>query len=327
MVYILPGCPPAVLDAYSTVPLHLSTRNTVHHDFDVGSFARFRDPQVVLSIHDRPDFHSLPHIEIRQRLDAEGHEDGFVLIDDHTEQSHAIWWVAETEESNDWTRRMIEDEHVPPITYPDEPFTLWHIHILTQDLPAQWILWNILGDPIALPADIQQLISPYDPHDPQNPPFTMGWNFSAGDGQEREFLPSPLIVADPGEYDWSDDPDLIKPFERGWHAQYVVRLTQEAATEAGLISQWWPPYPGSKPGPEQSVKFSQTYDWDSPVWAPNGLRLRNATRVGTVARHSAGFSKVCRRPELFNMSSILRGLHRGGDGHNMVVPHARLSTS
>ena len=103
---------------------------------------------------------------------------------------------------------------------------------------------------------------------------------------------------------------------------WVVRLTQEAATEAGLLAKWWPWF-GEEPGTED-IKFQQDYDWDSPKWtwdglgAGNGTRAarikRMGTRAGSAERMAAGLWKYCQKAEVFNVSSKLPGLQRGSPG-------------
>ncbi|KAI4098855.1 MAG: hypothetical protein LQ339_006259 [Xanthoria mediterranea] len=90
MVIFTPPCAPAVLNAYSTVPLLPEVRTSVLHDYNIGSFARFHQPESVISIHDRPDFHGLSHLEIRIRLDSEDKKEEFAIIDKNTAESHAL---------------------------------------------------------------------------------------------------------------------------------------------------------------------------------------------------------------------------------------------
>ncbi|KAI4222340.1 MAG: hypothetical protein L6R36_006225 [Xanthoria steineri] len=91
MVIFTPPCAPIVLNAYSTVPLLPELRTSVLHDYNIGSFARFHQPESVISIHDRPDFHGLSHLEIRIRLDSENKKDKLAIIDETTAESHALY--------------------------------------------------------------------------------------------------------------------------------------------------------------------------------------------------------------------------------------------
>ncbi|CAO1598075.1 hypothetical protein XANCAGTX0491_001848 [Xanthoria calcicola] len=125
VVFFQEWCPPWVLYAYSTVALTPNLLSLVQHDFNVGTFAQFGDPSEVVRINHRTDFHDMSHLAIRQSLDAENFTDPFILIDEHTAQSHAIWWATTTEDSEDLTARWY-----PPVTHPGENFTLWQSHIL-----------------------------------------------------------------------------------------------------------------------------------------------------------------------------------------------------
>lgn len=233
MVAFPPACLPTPLAAYPNAPLASTVHTAVVHDFNVGSFARFRDPGEVLEIHDRPEFHGLSHLEMRLRLDAERQEDGFVVIDEETAALRAVWWITPTEES-EYINKDMTEAHDPPVSYPGEAFPLWKVHILTQDLPIQWANWDIGNtDPVE---DIHD-ISPYDPHDPQNPPYTLGLDFSKKD-DAKGFYIGPYVTAAPGEWEWSDDPALRRRV--GQELKAVVRLREEAAKEAGLIPDWYP---------------------------------------------------------------------------------------
>lgn len=96
MVVFPPHCVPRVLNAYPNVPIDNSVRTAITHDYNVGSFARFQNPTSVITIHERPDFYSLSHLEIRQRLDAENQRSEIVIIDQDTAANHAVWFVLPT---------------------------------------------------------------------------------------------------------------------------------------------------------------------------------------------------------------------------------------
>ena len=292
MVIFTPSCPPANLSAYASVPLETSLRAAVLQDFNDGSFARFykdTSQATVLTIYDRPDFQQLTNLEIRQRLDEEGVKDAFALINEQTASSHAVWWVTETEESNYWTQQYTEVVKVPPISYPDEPFVLWQVHLLTQDLPLSWVNWDIAN------TDITDEISntfPYDPHDPQEPPFTLDVNFTEKVAADM-FLPDAYVEATFDEIIWTDDPEPRKRFLP--QPPSVVRLTEAAAQEAGLISRW-APWLRAEPKPGDQIKLQQGYDWYSPRWAPEDRKDSKPEFVKSVS---------CHTPDIANISSIV----------------------
>lgn len=166
MVVFPPPCIPRVVDAYPNVPVSPSVLTSIIHDYNVGSFARFQNPTSVISIHDRPDFHSLSHLEIRQRLDAEGHYGDIAIIDSDTATNHAVWYALSTAASEHCTEGQLPKE------YPGE-FTLWKVHIMTQHLPLEYDFLNGAGKHIW-----EDLPEPYDPHDPQIPPYSFGRDYS-----------------------------------------------------------------------------------------------------------------------------------------------------
>ena len=309
MVVLPPSCPPTELRAYATTPLDSVTRASVQKDFDTGAFARFRDPSVALTIYDEPTFYNLSHLRIRETLDTRNFTEAFAVIDGNAASSHALWWVTTTEESLYWTDIYTEEAHSPPVSYPGEAFVLWQLHVLTQDLPLQWINWDV-GN-IDVPEDIGDTF-PYDSHAPQEPPYTLGLNFSRK-ADSQGFYSGAYITANYSETIWSDDPELRRRFlpQPSW----VVRLTAAAAQGAGLISSWTASF-GPRPGPGDIVKLQQQYDWDSPKWAWNGTTVSQISRgyPSRASRRSGLSSQAfgsCSRMAVANVITEVRRLqHR-----------------
>ena len=262
---IINHCPPEQLHAYPTVPLSPNLESTIQHDFAIGSFARFGNPVVNISIHDRPDFYNASHYTMRERLDREGFLEQFVIIDDRTAASHAVWYVETTETSDGYTAFAIED-HNPPVTHQGENHTVWQARILTQDLPIQWACLDV--GVRSLIDDIYPYLFPYDPHNPQEEPFTIGVNFSRKEDAEG-FWGDAYIEAEYEEINWSTDihfRELISPMP-----PVVLELTEEAARGSGLLSAWRSAQRIPRPG--ETISTSAPYDWDSPKWSLNGTSL------------------------------------------------------
>ena len=227
---VFPGCDPSILQAYSTVPLDANVVAAVQKEFNAGAFAQFNDPMTKLQINDRPDLHGLTHLDIRDKLDAENLTGAFGLLDQDTAATSAVWWITTTEESKQTTVDFSEAE-MPPISYPEEPFVLWKLHLWAQDLPLQWVNWDISNTDLA--DDISN-VDPYDPHDPQIPAYTMGVNFSDPD-QARSWIPDAYVTAEFSELEFSTNASLREQFLPRPPA--VNRLTAAAAYEAGLLSR------------------------------------------------------------------------------------------
>lgn len=288
MVVFPPPCIPRVLDAYPNVPISPSVRTSIIHDYNVGSFARFRNPTSVVSIHDRPDFHSLSHFEIRQRLDAEGHDSEIVIIDSDTAANHAVWFVLSTMESAAYTD-IENDMGFPPKQHPGE-IPLWKVHIITQHLPLDYDFLEGGGKPVW-----EDVSEPYDPHDPQIPPHSMGVDFSKKEyAMSNAWYALVRITASPGEYEFSDDPKARQQPQFGFPIPpYVVRLTREAARGAGLLSEW-EAWRDPLPRAGASIRFSVHYDWDSPKWAWDGTIRRNVTASGRSMKNNGVLRMGCR---------------------------------
>ena len=280
-------CIPRVLDAYPNLPISPSVRNSIIHDYNVGSFARFRNPTSVISIHDRPDFHSLSDFEIRLRLDAEGHDGQVVIIDSNTAANHAVWFVLSTLESEFYTD-LGKDIGLPPKEYPGE-VPLWKLHILTQHLPLDYDFLEGAGKPIW-----EDISEPYDPHDPQIPPYSMGLDFNKKeDAMSNAWYARVHITASPGEYEFSDDPTAREQTQSYPTPPYVLRLTRAAARDAGLLSEW-EAWRNPIPSVGASIGFSVHYDWDSPKWAWDGTLRRNGTASGRSRKNNGILRTRCR---------------------------------
>ena len=267
---VINHCNPHQLNAYPTIPLAQSDPANIQKDFEIGSFARFGNPLVTISIQDRPDFHGVSHYKIREQLDLEDLLNDFIIIDDRTADSHAIWYVTSTEESRVKTASAIE-YHNPPITHKGEEFTLWQARFLTQDLPLQWACFSAAVRGIE--DDIQKYNHPYDPHNPQEEPFTLGLNFSKKE-DARGFIPDAYIKAQYDEIDWSTNMSLrrtIAPIPPA-----VVRLTEEAARQSGLVSEWMPALQVPREG--DTISTQASYDWDSPIWSQGKTSMAKRRR-------------------------------------------------
>ena len=262
---VINHCTPHQLNAYSTVPLSQSVTTSVQHDFAIGSFARFGNPVVALSIQDRQDFHGASHYSMREKLDLEGFLENFLIIDDRTADSHAIWYVETTETSKEYAA-MAAGGDTPPITHEREAFPLYQARILTQDVPIQWALFDAgVSD---LENDLEKYNHPYDPHNPQLEPFTLGLDFSRREDVQG-FLIEANIKAAFEEINWSTDIELRKRILP--NPPVVVQLTQEAAREAGLLSKWRAAQ--RIPGRGETVSMTAPYDWDSPKWVQDGMSV------------------------------------------------------
>ncbi|KAL9631829.1 MAG: hypothetical protein Q9204_004051, partial [Flavoplaca sp. TL-2023a] len=209
MVVFSPLCEHHVMQVISTIVLTPNLRSMVQYDFNVGSFAQFGDPWMIPRMDhrtQRTDFSNMSHLAIRQHLDAENFTEDFVLVDAHTEQSHAIWWVTATEYSEFMTD-LVTGLGMPPVAYTGENFTLWQSHILTQDFA--YVFEDIYSDGVGIEEIIPQLDFnvPYDPHDPQDPPYTIGQNYSSK--EEALYLTiAPYIHATFAEVIYTNDPNI-----------------------------------------------------------------------------------------------------------------------
>ena len=284
------------------MPLAQSLGSAIQKDFDIGAFKRFQDPTVALTIYDRPEFHDLTNFQIRELLDKQGSKDAFVVIDKNSQDSNAIWYVTSREESEYWTKTFSEYGQAP-ISYPEEAFVVWQLRLLTQDLPLQWINWDIANTDIT--EDIAQT-DPYDPHDPQEVPYTLGVNFSIKH-EAVPFLHGPYVEAEFNELLISNDTQERKrwlPFP-----PRVTRLTNSSASEAGLIPHWMADF-GDPPRPGMLTTIQQPYDWDSPKWAENSTNMlksmaRRSSQTRLKLQPDLSNPNYCQKSTVFNVSSLV----------------------
>lgn len=136
---VINHCIPHQLKSYATVPLAQSVAASVQQNFTVSSFARVGNPTVTISIQDRPDFYGASHYSIRETLDGEGFLIEFLVIDDRTADSHAIWHVETTENSKEYTAIAVGGEDAP-ITHPDEFDSLANSHVCVRRLDLMDVL-------------------------------------------------------------------------------------------------------------------------------------------------------------------------------------------
>ncbi|KAI4229173.1 MAG: hypothetical protein LQ349_006436 [Xanthoria aureola] len=332
MVVFSPRCDPrSVLQVFSTVALTANLTSLFQYDFNVGSFAQFGDPETVARIDhrsERTDFRNISHLAIRQQLDAEDFLDEFILIDEHTAQSHAIWWVITTRDSKDTTEDLTAFGN-PPVTYLGENFTLWQSHIMIQDIAYAYdsvVLFDLrIYDLIA-----GDRIHPYDPHDPQEPPRNEGRDYITKE-HAQYLIDGHYITATFSEIMLTADPSITR---YKW-SKWCVALTPEAARQSGLlspvwlsghdaISEWWPfdRRGDLPPRPGDVIQLKSHYDWDSPRWPPPGVaapfpaptgNLSLASRVGRHPSHpTVGSPQQCvpRKPRKLRPTSPLVAISR-----------------
>ncbi|MDI1487643.1 MAG: hypothetical protein OHK93_006913 [Ramalina farinacea] len=229
------------IPVYYTIPSTDLLNNTFTHDYEIGSFARFEHPQTIFTLHDDPSLHGLSHVDIRVALDSRGVTDPVILIDNNVlPPQHAVWWCLDTETSQYYSGTYKDYT----ITYPDEPFTLWQLLLLTQHADLEY---RIGGGRFTELLELAHQYPPYDPHSPQQPPFSLGKDF-ANKSEAAGFLGKTSVTASFEEIEWTDDQHVIAPrFKRLTpHPPpilYIVKLKQDIAAEAGL-----------------------GFDWDSPRW-------------------------------------------------------------
>ncbi|KAL8845743.1 MAG: hypothetical protein Q9221_009111 [Calogaya cf. arnoldii] len=312
MVVIIPFgplIPP--LNAYSTVPLTTTINETIRHGFWNGTYARFGDPQVTVTVHDRADFHGKSHYDIRNILDAEGKKDVFLIADERTVELQAIWFVETTAYGQDMDEFEKEDpDYYPSIHYPDEDFTLWQGHFRIANLPYNAFDF-ISGGAFDLSWVLgESYYYPYDPHDPQDEIISWtGITWDDPKGMLSFWGPANLTAISGSEVEWSTDEDLRKKHRKtsGPLWPTVARLTAEAAREGGVKQQWYSQERIVPPGEE--VTLTADYDPDNPKWPDfsdvsgvNALKIRTtsaaqarASRGRWYATRSRVLQDACRR--------------------------------
>ena len=256
------------LQAYSTVPLTPETKSTVQESFYNGTWARFGDPQVTVTFHDRADFHARSHYDIRNILDSESMQDDFLVIDEKTPELDAVWLVHPT-----WFSRYVEKYEQPGeiIHYPNEAFTLWHGHFHTADVPYYFWMWK--GECWDIAEDLNnQGYDPYDPHDPQDPPSKIGWDWANPEVPADVFGPAKLTAISGSEVEWSTDISL-----RGRLDPSFARLTAAAARESGLHQSWSEQSRIVLPG--GTVTLFAHYDAHNPKWSTGAASDNSLTTV------------------------------------------------
>ena len=248
---------PTLINAYSTVPLTQSTVQLVQHAIYNGSRARFGDPQMQVTILDRPEFHGVSNYDLRTILDKERQLDPFLIIDTHTAEKNAVWYVPDTQTCKN-NSDPTKGEN-PPVIYPDEGFILWQALVRTEDIPLEVILW--MNDDDTFFQDVQKWYHDcsYDSHHPPSDVISRNIDWTSSKSQ-AEFWGKVMILATWSEVEISYHP-VYPPLPPGTK---LVRLRREVARDAGLLPTWVPPFWS----PEMGERFRTFvyYDWRNPKW-------------------------------------------------------------
>ena len=266
------------LEAYSTAPLTLEMNRTVQHGFYNGTYARFGDLQVTVTIHDHPEFHGKSHYDLRNLLDSEGMEDDFIVVDETTPDLDALWYVLPT---------GYEMDRVKPgdiVHYPGEDPTFWHVHIQTADVPYKVFGWREGCHPVSQALAQYDYLKPYDPHDPQDRLITsnIDWTNPEVSGSIWGLAFASAISGT--EVEWSTDKALCQ--QSGVKtATICARLTAKAARKSGLLQYW--SYQGRIIPPGGEVFLQAPYDTKSPIW-PTGYPDESTSRIGSNFKDRSG---------------------------------------
>ncbi|CAO1598324.1 hypothetical protein XANCAGTX0491_002093 [Xanthoria calcicola] len=293
------------LEAYSTAPLTLEMNRTVQHGFYNGTYARFGDPQVTVTIHDRPEFHGKSHYDLRNLLDSEGMEDDFIVVDETTPDLDALWYVLPT-------GYMIDG--VKPgdvVHYPGEDPTLWHVHIQTADVPLKVFAWREGCHPVSQELAHYDYLNPYDPHDPQDRLIKSTIDWMNPEIAGSVWGPADVVAISGTEVEWSTDKALCQ--QALPTATICARLTVEAATRSGLLQAW--SYQGRIIPPGGEVFLNAPYDTKSPIW-PTGYPDEHTSRIGSSYfkdRFGPRFRPEARpsRKDVLRLSSARQRAHKG----------------
>ncbi|KAI4102382.1 MAG: hypothetical protein LQ345_007375 [Seirophora villosa] len=273
MVVIEPRVFVDALEAYSTAPLTLEMNRTVQHGFYNGTYARFGDPQVTVTIHDRPEFHGKSHYDLRNLLDSEGMKDDFIVVDETTPDLDALWYVTST----GYSKLQAKTEKPGDVVhYPDEDFTLWHVHVRTPDMPLNVFGWREGCHPFSQALAQNDYLNPYDPHDPQDRLLKSNIDWTNPEITGSVWGPAEITAISGTEVEWSTDKALCQ--QALPTATICARLTVEAATRSGLLQAWF--YQGRIIPPGGEVFLQAPYDTRSPVWR-TGYPDERASRIGS----------------------------------------------
>ncbi|KAL9583122.1 MAG: hypothetical protein Q9212_002895 [Teloschistes hypoglaucus] len=257
MVILETNLNPFVMNGYSIAPLTLEMNRTIQHGIYDGSLARYNNPDFKLDLHDRPEFHGVSHYDVRVALDAEGMLDPFILVDERTLESGAVWIVEDTNQC----KYDSESVQLPPVTYPGEDFVVWQARMLAVEVPTFAIGWFVYGcDWGTLVETVEPYGRPYDPHDPQDKLVSDGqdWTNPKTQAQSGDW---PQVRANGTEVIW--DPKYLHEEP----PSYYARLRDVVARDAGLLPLWT--HKSRLYQPHEELSIAAWYDWESPVW-PKG---------------------------------------------------------
>ncbi|KAI4221802.1 MAG: hypothetical protein L6R36_006636 [Xanthoria steineri] len=278
---------------------------TVQHGFYNGTYARFGDPQVTITIHDRPEFHGKSHYDLRNLLDSEGMDDDFIVVDETTPDLDALWYVLST----GYSKLQAKTEKPGDVVhYPDEDFTLWHVHVRTPDLPSNVFGWREGCHPLSRALAQNDYLNPYDPHDPQDRLLRSNIDWTNPEITGSVWGPADITAISGTEVEWSTDKAICQQTAVKT-ATECARLTAEAARRSGLLQSWV--YAGRIIPPGGEVYMQAPYDTKSPVW-PTGYPDDHTSRVGSAGGPRIRPAARPSRKDVLLMSAARQRAQRNG---------------
>ena len=307
------------LNAYSTVPLTAEIVKTIQHGFYDGTYARYDNPQVLVDIHDRPDFHGKSHYDIRVALDNEGVLDPIIIADERTPHLDAVWYLEDTANCKIDSDPSLFKPGEQPVRYPGEDFVLWQAYMKTADAPSNWATWDVVC------GDMQETLAgssnwPYDPHNTHYKPLDLGVDWKDLNFVSAFWGPA-YLRANWTEVEWSTDPDDRRIIPHP--PPVVARLTAEAATANGLLQQW-APMEVIGPAGQEVDHLIAWYDWASPKWPtgyPDDLARPGlaASAFGALRSSNPTSQSSARQWLRKNMCAHIRQAARGGSNRTSIT--------
>ncbi|TEA16098.1 hypothetical protein C8034_v000672 [Colletotrichum sidae] len=243
------------VNAYITTSLPRGVLSKLKESFELGARSRF-NPLVELVIKNEPAYHGKSHPDIRRAEDAAGRADGFFIIDDRAASDDAIWYVD-----------VFTDDLRVGTGEADSTGILLKILIRTDCVALTWVNYYVAN------MDIVADLNHCGVHLPLTKYFHQervsncgGLNVKAAARHQPLWL-----TAEPGEFDESTDPDLLKTFVP--RPEKAARLCDSLAREHGVIPQWTVPFAANpmtlpdgteKTFPRGTVRLQQVWDPDFP---------------------------------------------------------------
>ncbi|KAG5785769.1 hypothetical protein H9Q73_000624 [Fusarium xylarioides] len=221
MVYLPPNQHDNCFKCYLTTSFPDGELKAFKSRFERGAYYKSAPLMQITIMHAPDDYLGKSHQYMRAKETEAGNADQFIVVDEAAKSRRAVWYVDQFANEDQVDDGVAEStDVVMKILIQTECLGINYINYITAKSSIEEGLDNCEVE-LPLTNDFYQP----DPQDCGGPDF-----------EYRQPQQHVWVIAEPGEFEESTDPELLNDFSP--RPDKVIRLTEDAADSVGLVRSW-----------------------------------------------------------------------------------------